>query len=100
MLSLPHKAQPTDRSAQTEAGALCTKPECYDGLKPDATVIQEANLCYKTLPKHCREVPVKYTKCYTFSPKKAEKSNAMLSGCKEGALDALYSTIVTGKDLF
>lgn len=95
---LPYKAQPSDR-AQTEAGALCTKPECY-GLKPDATVIQVAELCHKTLPKHCQEVPVEYTLCYTFNNKKeGAKANAMLDGCGEGLRDTLDFALVAGETI-
>ena len=49
---------------KTEAAIVCTDPKCY-GLPPDAGVKKIAELCRKTLPKHCqKKIPIEYTQCH------------------------------------
>ena len=64
--SSPYNGAYGDNS-KTEAGAICTKPSCYN-LSPDATAEQIAKLCYKTLPAICQEleVDIKETQCYAY----------------------------------
>ena len=74
----------------TEAGAICTRPECY-GLPAFASIEQITDMCYKALPAHCKKVESKYTQCH---PSEGVVSTTMGvgGGCGKGVWEGVAET--------
>ena len=78
-------------NSKTEATSVCTKPECY-GLPTSSTADQITDICYASLPDHCRAVDKEYTQCYPTNKSVTTIGVESTKSCGTGFWESIKST--------